>query len=84
MFYNMYVHTVIQVKFTGKDTCTFLRAIYSSVQILFHQSLGVLLTVAGFVLIFLVGSYSEPNYPHAIVGIILTAMLVQQFLNGIL
>ena len=48
------------------------------------QSLGVLLTVAGFVLIFLVGSYDEPNYPHAIVGIILTAILLQQFLSGIL
>lgn len=47
------------------------------------QSLGVLLTVAGFVLIFLVGSYSEPNFTHAIVGIVLTAMLLQQFLSGI-
>lgn len=40
--------------------------------------------MAGFVLIFLVGSYSEPNYAHAIVGIVLTAALVHQFLNGIL
>ena len=49
-----------------------------------RQSLGVLLTVAGFVLIFLVGSYSEPNFAHAIVGIVLTAILIHQFLNGIL
>jgi hypothetical protein len=47
------------------------------------HSLGVLLTVAGFVLIFLVGSYSEPNFAHAIVGIVLTAILIHQFLNGI-
>lgn len=47
------------------------------------QSLGVLMTVAGFVLIFLVGSYSEPNFAHAIIGIVLTAVLLQQFLNGI-
>lgn len=44
----------------------------------------MLLTVAGFVLIFLVGSYSTPDFPHAIVGIILTFILIQQFLSGIL
>lgn len=48
------------------------------------QSLGVLLTVSGFVIIFLVGSYSSPDFPHAIVGIILTFLLIQQFLSGIL
>ena len=48
------------------------------------QSLGVLVTVAGFVIIFLVGSYSEPVFPHAIVGMVLTALMVQQFLSGIL
>ncbi len=47
------------------------------------QSGAVLLTVAGFVVVFLVGS-AEPNFAHAIVGIVLTAILIQQFLNGIL
>ncbi len=47
------------------------------------QSLGVLLTVAGFVVIFLVGSYTSPNFPHAVVGIVLTFLLIQQFLSGI-
>ncbi len=48
------------------------------------QCLGVLVTVAGFVVIFLVGSYNEPAFPHAIVGIILTTLMIQQFLSGIL
>ena len=48
------------------------------------QSLGVLLTVAAFVTIFLVGSFSQPDFPHAIVGIVLTFMVIQQFLSGIL
>ena len=48
------------------------------------QSLGVLFTVAGFVVIFLIGSYSEPNFAHAIIGIVLTALLIQQYLSGIL
>lgn len=47
------------------------------------QSGGLLLTVTGFVVVFLVGTYSEPNYPHAIIGIVLTAILIQQFLSGI-
>jgi len=53
---------------------------------IFHvicQSAGLLLTVAGFVIIFLVGSWNQPNFPHAIIGIVLTAILLQQFLNGI-
>ena len=48
------------------------------------QCLGVLVTVAGFVVIFLVGSYNEPAFPHAIVGIVLTTLMIQQFLSGIL
>ena len=48
------------------------------------QSVGVLFTVAGFVVIFLVGSYSEPNFSHAIFGIVLTVLLLQQYLSGIL
>ena len=48
------------------------------------QSLGVLLTVAGFVTVFMVGSFSNPDFPHAIVGIVLTFILIQQFLSGIL
>ena len=48
------------------------------------QSVGVLFTVAGFVVIFLVGSYSEPNFSHAIIGIVLTGLLLQQYLSGIL
>ena len=48
------------------------------------QSAGVLLTVAGFVIIFLVGSYEQPTFAHAIVGIVLTAILLQQFMSGIL
>jgi hypothetical protein len=48
------------------------------------QSFGVLLTVSGFVIIFLVGSFSSPDFPHAIVGIVLTFLVIQQFLTGIL
>ena len=48
------------------------------------QCLGVLLTVAGFVIIFLVGFYDEPVFAHAIIGIVLTALMIQQFLSGIL
>ena len=44
----------------------------------------MLVTVAGFVVIFLVGSYNEPAFPHAIVGIVLTTLMIQQFLSGIL
>ncbi len=50
----------------------------------FMQCLGVLVTVAGFVVIFLVSDYSEPNFAHAIVGIVLTVLMIQQFLSGIL
>ena len=46
--------------------------------------MGVLLTVAGFVIVFLVGNFREPNFAHAVVGIILTAILIQQYLSGIL
>ena len=42
------------------------------------------MTVAGFVLIFLVGSYDEPNFAHAIAGIVLTVMLLHHFIVGIL
>ena len=65
-------------------TCMYAYYVQLYVPFTLLQSLGVLLTVAGFVLIFLVGSYSEPNFTHAIVGIVLTAMLLQQFLSGIL
>lgn len=47
------------------------------------QALGVLFTIAAFIIVFLVASYDQPNFPHAIVGIILTVILLQQFLNGI-
>ncbi len=43
----------------------------------------MLVAVAGFVVIFLVGSYNEPAFPHAIVDIVLTTLMIQQFLSGI-
>ena len=48
------------------------------------QSAGVLLTVAGIVIVFLVGTYDQPNFPHAIIGIVHTVIMIQQFLSGIL
>ncbi len=44
----------------------------------------MLVTVAGFVVIFLVGTYNEPAFPHAVVGIVLTTLMIQQFLSGII
>ena len=51
---------------------------------LLPQSVAVMLTVAGFVMVFLVGTYDQPNFAHAIVGIVLVVLMLQQFLNGIL
>ena len=42
------------------------------------QCLGVLVTVAEFMV------YNEPAFPHAIVDIILTTLMIQRFLSGIL
>ena len=46
------------------------------------QVIGTLLTFGGFILIFLVST--QPSFPHGVIGTILTAIIAQQFLTGIL
>ncbi|KAL5499655.1 hypothetical protein EMCRGX_G011109 [Ephydatia muelleri] len=47
------------------------------------QVIGTLLMVCAFVSLLIVSEYS-PDFPHAVIGIVLTALTFQQFLNGIL
>lgn len=49
---------------------------------IFCQVFGTLLTVCGFIIVFLVSS--EPSFPHGIIGIILMLTISQQFLSGII
>lgn len=48
----------------------------------YMQVCGTLLTVCGVVLVFLVSA--EPSFPHAVIGILLTITVLQQFLSGVM
>jgi len=70
---------------TGVLVARYYRCGQSQKWLIIHvilQLLALAMSSAGFVIVFLVSS--KPNFPHAIIGIILQIFAVQQPINGFL